>query len=575
MGTAIKTVRACVSDWEDAQSPATAIGTVEVPAGGVKELTYPLDTGRRGAFRLGFELSAEGQSWRQSADFKYAVVVPLKGVGDAEASIFAMNTHMDREPTPHLEHNTEVLSECGVKWIRAWWGWGMCEKTRGTFDWTEYDRQFAAVSGGKMLVMPCLLRYYPQSEQAWAGSLATIQQPPAPNMMDEWGKFAGEVARHFAGRVGVYEIWNEPSMSNHGAARPKIYAQILKEAAPAIRQGDPKATVVGFAGVDLPYMKETLALQTGPLMDVVSEHSYGELNAPELNLPARMKELHDLLRAAGAEKPIWHTEQGVVADGDGYMAGTMSEAEAASLYTRNLVTCSSLGVKKYFWFSAQTSPTYGYAVFYEDYIPRPRLTALNACASFIEGLKYQKSLNPDKSTYAHLYNGASAVCVIWNINAPMRLSLPLPSDKLQAFDTMGNAVPVAVEKDRAVVEFPVDRPIYLRCAGGDYALLEKALAGADVAYVAPVAVTAKASSGGIEVKVTGRSPTALDGVVDLILARENAPADGPTAQHFQSLGSGESKSFSFALPPDGAVRVVRVRVGDRQMLEVKAQVTGD
>jgi len=565
-------VRAYVTDWEHRQSPAAAVGTLEVPAGGVKEVTYPLDTGRRGTFRLGFELSADGQSWRQSTEFKYAVVVPLKGVGDADASIFGMNTHMDREPTPHLQRNTEVLAQCGVKWVRAWWGWGMCEKTLGQFDWTEYERQFAAVTGAKMRVMPVLLRYYPQLEQAWAGSLATVQQPPAPDMMDEWGEFAGQVARHFAGRAGAYEIWNEPPTDNKGAIPPEIYAQIVREASPAIRRSDPKATIVGFAGVHLPYMKETLELDTGSLMDVVSEHSYGQVNAPEVNLPARMKEVRDLLRAAGSEKPIWHTEQGIMADDDGYRACMMSESESASLYTRNLVTCSALGVGKYFWFSAQTSPTYGASVFYEDYIPRAPLTALNACASFIDGLKYQKPVNPDTATYAHLFKGASAVCVAWNINAPMLLSLALPSDKVKAFDTMGNAVQVASEEDRAVVEFAVDRPTYLQCAGDDYALLEKALTDAQVEYVDPVVVTSNASSRGLEVKVTNRSRTAQDGVVDLVPVEEEKPAGWPTAQHFQSLGSGESKSFTFAMSDKTAVREVRVRVGDRQMQEVKAPV---
>ena len=424
-----------------------------------------------------------------------------------------------------------------------------------------------------MRVMPVLLRYYPQLEQAWAGSLATVQQPPAPNMMDEWGKFAGQVARHFAGKVGAYEIWNEPPTDNKGAIPPEIYAQIVKEAAPAIRRSDPKATIIGFAGVDLPYMKKTLELDTGPLMDVVSEHSYGQVNAPEVNLPSQMKEVRDLLRAAGAEKPIWHTEQGVMADDDGYRACMMSEADSASLYTRNLVTCSALGVGKYFWFSAQTSPTYGAGVFYENYIPRPTLTALNACASFIEGLTYQKSFNPDTGTYAHLYRGTSAVCVVWNINAPMRLSLALPSDKVKAFDTMGNPVQVVAGNDRTVVEFPMDRPVYLQCAGGDYALLENAVAHAEVAYLDPVAVISSASGRDIEVKVTSRSRTPQDGIVDLVSVEGKTPAGWPTAQHFQSLGPGESRSFTFAMPNRNDVREVRVRVGDRQMQEVKATVT--
>ena len=567
-------VQAHVSDWQYVQSPAAAVGTVEVPAGSVKELTYSLDTGRKGTFRLGFELSADGQTWRQLAEFKYAVVVPLRGVGDAESSIFGMNTHMDREPMPHLQRNMEVLSQCGVKWIRAWWGWGMCEKMQGKFEWQEYEKQFAAVTGAKMRVMPVLLRYYPNLEQAWAGSLVTVQQPPAENMMDEWGKWAGEVAKHFLGRVGAYEIWNEPTTDNKGAITPAIYAHMVKEAAPAIRKADPKATIVGFAGVELPFIKKVLEMDTGPLMDVVSEHSYGQLYRPEVNLPEQMKALRDLLRAENAEKPIWHTEQGISGDDDGYRSCLLSEPDVASLYTRNLVTCSSLGVEKYFWFSAQTDPTYGAAVFYENYIPRARLVALNACASFIEGLKYRKSFNPDKSTYAHLYEGPSAVCVVWNVSAPARLTLPLPSEKVRAFDTMGNAMPATAEKDRTVVEFPVDRPIYLKCAGGDYGLLEKALTGAEVANLDPVVAAVSATEAGIEVKVTGRSHAAQDGVVDLVSSREKAPAGWPAAQHFQSLASGESRTFTFALPKKGEVRAVRVRVGDRQMQEVKVPFAG-
>ena len=204
----------------------------------------------------------------------------------------------------------EVLSQCGVKWIRAWWGWGMCEKTQGQFDWKEYDRQFEAVNGAGMRVMPVLLRYYQNWEQAWAGSLATVQQPPFPEMMDEWGKFAGEVAKHFAGKVKAYEIWNEPTTDNKGAITPAIYAKMVKEAAPAIRKADPKATIVGFAGVDLPFMKKVLAMDTGPLMDVISEHSYSQTMQPEVNLPKQMAALHALLHAADADKPIWHTEQG-------------------------------------------------------------------------------------------------------------------------------------------------------------------------------------------------------------------------------------------------------------------------
>ena len=123
------TVQAIATDCEGQPLPAVAVGTFDVPARGVKTATFGLNTGRRGTFRLGFDLTCEGQTWRQSSRVQVRRGRSAsKGVGNADDSAFAMNTHMEREPTPHLARSMEVLSQCGVKWIRGWWGWGMCEK---------------------------------------------------------------------------------------------------------------------------------------------------------------------------------------------------------------------------------------------------------------------------------------------------------------------------------------------------------------------------------------------------------------------------------------------------------------
>ena len=241
-----------------------------------KEAAFKIDTGRRGSYRLAFELTADGQTWRQAAEFKYSVIVPLKGVGNADDSFFGMNTHMEREPSAHLAHSMEVLSQCGVKWIRAWWGWGMCEKERGKYDWNEYDRQLKAVEDAKMLTMPILLRYYSSSEYAWTGPItqrkasgggqAPIQEYPYDSVLPDWSAWAGKIAERYRGRIPAYEVWNEPTMgaAPHGVLTPKQYANLLKATTPAIRKADPKAKIVGFAGVPLPFIKDTLALGVAP-----------------------------------------------------------------------------------------------------------------------------------------------------------------------------------------------------------------------------------------------------------------------------------------------------------------------
>ncbi|MGA2033908.1 MAG: LamG-like jellyroll fold domain-containing protein [Thermoguttaceae bacterium] len=579
-------VRTSIVDWDGKQLSAASVGTFDVPAGGAKEATLAINTGRRGTFRLGFELSCEGQTWRQGAELKYAVIVPLMGVGNAEDSVFAMNTHMEREPTAHLARNMEVLSQCGVKWIRGWWGWGMCEKQRGKFDWTEYDRQFNAVDGAKMRIMPILLRYYSSYEQAWTGpisqrpgsgqSQAAIQECPYDSVLPEWSVWVGKIAQRYKGRITAYEVWNEPTMgsSPHGVLTPQQYAGLLNHSTPAIRRQDPKAKVVGFAGVPLPFMKNTLALGTASTMDVVSEHSYSQIERPEANLPKQTEAVRAILAANGGDKPIWHTEQGVGGDDDGYMAPSLCEADVAALYTRNVVTLRALGIGKYFWFSAQTSPTYGWAVFYEDYIPRPRLAALNACASFLEGTAYRRSFAAGKNAFVHLFEGDAPVCVAWNLNAPARLLLPGSVESLRAFDLMGNEVRVVAGHHGIEVSLPAERPTYLRCRAGDRAVLEEALAAAKMIDLDAVAVTARPAAGGVQVTLTGRSRTAQDGVVEVLPSAAAAPAEWPAPQHFHSLASGESRSLNFPLPVNATAREVRVRVGDRDIQELRAACTG-
>ena len=395
-------------------------------------------------------------------------------------------------------------------------------------------------------------------------------------MLPEWSVWVGKIVDRYKERITAYEVWNEPTMGTapNGHLSSEQYAALLNHTSPIIRQYNPKAKIVGFAGVPLSYMKSTMALGVSSLMDVVSEHSYAEINRPEANNPKQTAAVREILAAHGGNKPIWHTEQGVRGDDDGYMPPSISEGDVAALYTRNLVTLQSLGVGKYFWFSAQTSPTYGYAVFYENYIPRPRLAALNACAYFLEGAKYRRTFHPVKDTNAHLFEGAAPVCVVWNMNLPAKLRLPIGRNSVQAFDLMGTPVDMAAEQDGIAIELPVERPVYVRCVTGGYDMLEKALAAAKVVEVEPVGIAdSHAVATGIQVTVASRSKSAQDGIVEVVAPGGAKPAGWPAPQHFHGLAPGGSQTFTFAVPDKNAGDF-RVRFGDREMRELKATCAG-
>jgi hypothetical protein len=318
-----------------------------------------------------------------------------------------------------------------------------------------------------------------------------------------------------------------------------------------------------------------LANGTASQMDAVSEHTYAQLMMPERSFPAEISALRAVMTAGGcpADMPMWDTEQGIHADGDGYKEKFISETDVAQLYTRDIISAVAAGSRRFFWFSADDTPEYGFTVFFGDYVPRPRLAALNACASFIEGTTFQKTYNPDSDTFAHLFQGPNTgVCVFWNRTMPIQLTVPMDPAMLKASDTMGNAVPIT-GTTTSTIQVAAERPTFLQCSSANYGTLNTALSKATVTPVPTVNITTASTAGSVVVTLTGASPTAVDGIVDLLPAANTTPEGWPPAQHFQGLAQGQSQSLTFVPPANAAAGQVRLRTGDRLMTKTTAAYT--
>jgi hypothetical protein len=271
--------------------------------------------------------------------------------------------------------------------------------------------------------------------------------------------------------------------------------------------------------------------------------------------------------------PIWDTEQGIHADGDGYKTLWLSEADVAQLYARDVITALSVGSKRLFWFSADSTAVYGFAVMFGDYVPRPRLVALASCASFLEGTTFQKTYKPDAYTYCHMFQGTSTgVCAFWNPYTPIQLTLPISPSKVQAFDTMGNAIPIT-GTTTSTIQVAAERPTFLQCNVADYAALDTAMSTAQVTNVCAVNIATRPIVGGIQVTLTGALPTPVDGILELLPAASPTPKGWPAAQWFSGLASGQSQSFTFVVPAKATASQIRVRCGDRRMIETKVAYT--
>jgi hypothetical protein len=98
----------------------------------------------------------------------------------------------------------------------------------------------------------------------WARPKSSIRQAWYKPSSREFGKWAGVVAEHFAGRVDRYSIWNEPNWVGwlaplkSGASQ---YRGLYSRGYAAIKKADPKAKV--FIGETAPYQRR--GLSTAPI----------------------------------------------------------------------------------------------------------------------------------------------------------------------------------------------------------------------------------------------------------------------------------------------------------------------
>jgi polysaccharide biosynthesis protein PslG len=127
----------------------------------------------------------------------------------------------------------------GVHLVRRDFLWQDLEPSAGAFDFSDEDAAVDDSVASGMTTIGILAYNAP-----WAASDGDVDTPPDPTL---FAAFAEATANQYAGRVDTWEIWNEPNVGyrfwkprEDGAA----YARLLAAAYPAVKRGNPKATVL-------------------------------------------------------------------------------------------------------------------------------------------------------------------------------------------------------------------------------------------------------------------------------------------------------------------------------------------
>jgi hypothetical protein len=303
------------------------------------------------------------------------------------------------------EKTYPFMAKLGAKWARVQTGWSRCETVKGEFDFRWLDsivdsllhigiQPWFNLGYGNQL-------YSPDSPLESAVGWVPIR---TPEQKQAWTRFTERISAHFRGRVRHWEIWNEPNITVFWKpTQPSAagYAELVKLTAPAIRNANPDAVIVGggltgtYPDV-LEYLDTALKNGIAEHVDRISYHRYR--SNPDRGYAAEVRAARALLDLYKPGLALWQGESGAPSQPGGIGAmGTLKwteERQAKYLLRRTIVDASlSLELSSYFEIvdlvgyregTDQAGKTAYFGLLRPDYTPKPAYFAYQRLCSVFD-----------------------------------------------------------------------------------------------------------------------------------------------------------------------------------------------
>ena len=255
--------------------------------------------------------------------------------------------------------------------------WSQLEPQKGRFDFGRFDAYVAAATARRLDLI-----YTLGQTPRWASARPDekgntgLGAAAEPADMGDWARYVRTVATRYRGKIGAYEVMNEPRVPEAMKSwSPGFFsgsvarlADMTQIAAAEIRAADPAARVVcpAFDGFDgLKRFETFLATGAGRHCDVIGFHYYLPRHTLQ-ELRTMIRETHRIAaRHDLGQLPIWDTETGVlIADAGfnltpqfrtGALSRMFDSPAAARLAAKVLVISHLSGVERTYWFAHDTS----------------------------------------------------------------------------------------------------------------------------------------------------------------------------------------------------------------------------
>ena len=181
----------------------------------------------------------------------------------------------------NFDEYCEHIVPLGIKTIRLQAGWAKCERQKGVYDfaWLDHIVDYAVSRGVNVLLETDYGNPVYEGGGGWdlAGGFPTGEEA-----LRAWDAWVEALARHFAGRVRDWAMWNEPDIGLPKKT-PEAIATFNVRTAKTIRRVIPDARLAGLSlAYNSPELLEKCLAAMGEgvkLFDWIIYHGYS--NAPE------------------------------------------------------------------------------------------------------------------------------------------------------------------------------------------------------------------------------------------------------------------------------------------------------
>ena len=252
---------------------------------------------------------------------------------------FGVALHVDRKTYDHSARYTRAL---GIGEIRNDIHWRYVEKTRGVYDFSTYDRDFAELRAQGLGILGIVGYGNP------AYGKSNAYAPITSTAISAYAKYAAASAKRYPlTGIEVYNEFNHKPKNLSSCISATCYLRILRAVDSAVGKVKPSLPIVAGATARYDAAWFNRLWQSGGIKyaNAVSFHPYEITGAPE-KVAGLLSKARSSMRTYGkTTKPIWITELGTSS-----RTGNRTPVEQASVLVRTSVTAFANGARKFYWY---------------------------------------------------------------------------------------------------------------------------------------------------------------------------------------------------------------------------------